>query len=296
MRVGEDASRALARIDALHTALTHLVLEGGDLRQIAAEAADVLDVEVAFTSTDGRERASALTPAAREVLGEGRLVDATGRIRVERVKEDGLLLGAGEVRSLRVAAGGTDLARLVCLRLDRPITEVDVHALERVAIVAALLITRQSAVSAVENKYQGDFLRDLLVRGVGDESYVEEHVSAFGWTLGRPVVVVVAEIDPQPREEKPASREQRRTWQERFSAAWRQVSHALDPGIPSVDFSSEVVTLLPVALGDTGPGDPSPSVVPAPAPGGGPVMTSYDGWSPAWPATRAVAGAASASG
>ena len=96
------------------------------------------------------------------------------------------------------------------------------------------------------------------MRGVGDESYVDEHVSAFGWTLGRPVVVVVAEIDPQPREEKPASREQRRTWQERFSAAWRQVSHALDPGVPSVDFSSEVVTLLPVALGDTGPGDPSP--------------------------------------
>jgi purine catabolism regulator len=250
MRAGEDTARALARTDALHTALTHLVLEGGDLRQIAAEAAAVLDVEVAFTSTDGRERASALTPEAREALGEGRLVDATGRIRVERVKEDGLMLGDGEVRALRVAAGGTDLARLVCLRLDRPITEVDVHALERVAIVAALLITRHSAVSAVENKYQGDFLRDLLVRGAGDESYVEEHVSAFGWTLGRPVVAVVAEIDPQPAEEKPASREQRRTWQERFSAAWRQVSHAIDPGIPSVDFSSEVVTLLPVSLGD----------------------------------------------
>jgi purine catabolism regulator len=252
MRRGDDPSQALARIDALHTALTHLVLEGGDLRQIAAEAADVLDVEVVFTSTDGRERASALTPEARDALGEARLVDATGRIRVERVKEDGLLLGSGEVRSLRVAAGGTDLARLVCLRLDRPITEVDVHALERVAIVAALLITRQSAISAVENKYQGDFLRDLLVRGVGDESYVEEHASAFGWTLGRAVVVVVAELDPQPPEESPASRGQRRTWQERFSAAWRQVSHALDPGIPSVDFSSEVITLLPVVLGEPG--------------------------------------------
>ena len=115
-----------------------------------------------FTSTDGRERASALTAEAREALGDARLVDATGRIRVERVKEDGLPLGPGEVRALRVAAGGTDLARLVCVRLDRPITEDDVHALERVAIVAALLITRQSAVSAVENKYQGDFLRDLL--------------------------------------------------------------------------------------------------------------------------------------
>ena len=245
MTIRDDATFALARVDALHTALTHLVLEGGDLRQIAAEAADVLGVGVLLTSTDGRERASALSDEARTRLADARLVDVTGRIRVERVTDGGLSLGVGEVRALRVAAGGTDLARLVCVRLDGPISEEDVHALERVAIVAALLITRQSAVSAVENKYQGDFLRDLLVRGAGEESYVEEHVSAFGWTMGRPVVVVVAEIDPQPEGEPPASREQRRTWQERFSAAWRQVSHALEPGIPSVDFSSEVVTLLP---------------------------------------------------
>ncbi len=252
MTIHFDATHALARVDALHTALTHLVLEGGDLQQIAEEAADVLGVGVLLTSTDGRERASALSDEARTRLADARLVDVTGRIRVERVTDGGLSLGVGEVRALRVAAGGTDLARLVCVRLDGPISEEDVHALERVAIVAALLITRQSAVSAVENKYQGDFLRDLLVRGAGEESYVEEHVSAFGWTMGRPVVVVVAEIDPQPRDEPPASREQRRTWQERFSAAWRQVSHALEPGIPSVDFSSEVVTLLPAEAPESG--------------------------------------------
>ena len=252
MTIHFDATHALARVDALHTALTHLVLEGGDLQQIAEEAADVLGVGVLLTSTDGRERASALSDEARARLADARLVDVTGRIRVERVTDGGLSLGVGEVRALRVAAGGTDLARLVCVRLDGPISEEDVHALERVAIVAALLITRQSAVSAVENKYQGDFLRDLLVRGAGEESYVEEHVSAFGWTMGRPVVVVVAEIDPQPRDEPPASREQRRTWQERFSAAWRQVAHALEPGIPSVDFSSEVVTLLPAEAPESG--------------------------------------------
>ncbi len=249
---GDTAAAALARIDALHTALTHIVLEGGDLGLIAAEVADVLDLGVVFTSTDGRERASALTPGMREALNDARLVDDTGRIHVERIKESGLPMGLGEVRSLRVAAGGTDLARLVCVRLDQPVVEEDVHAMERVAIVAALLITRQSAVSAVENKYQGDFLRDLLVRGSAEEAYVEEHVQAFGWTLSRPVVVVVAELDPAPRDEAPASREQRRTWQERFSAAWRQVSHNLDASTPSVDFSSEVVTLLPVDLDEPG--------------------------------------------
>jgi PucR family transcriptional regulator, purine catabolism regulatory protein len=249
---GDAAADVLARIDALHTALSHIVLEGGDLQQIAAETAAVLGVGVAFTSTDGRERASVLTDDEREALADARLVDTTGRLRVERVRETGLPLDGGEVRCLRVAAGGADLARLVCLRLGQPVADEDVHALERVAIVAALLITRQSAIGAVENKYQGDFLRDLLVRGVVEEAYVAEHAEAFGWSVDRPSVVVVAEIDPQPREEKPASREQKRAWQERFAAAWRQVTHSLDPGVPTVDFSSEVVALLPVTDGGSG--------------------------------------------
>ena len=79
---GDAAADVLARIDALHTALSHIVLEGGDLEQIAAEAAQVLGVEVAFTSTDGRERASALSEHARAALTSARLVDNTGRIRV----------------------------------------------------------------------------------------------------------------------------------------------------------------------------------------------------------------------
>ena len=58
---------------------------------------------------------------------------------------------------------------------------------------------------------------------------------------------MAAEIDPVVPGEEPESSAQRRLWQERFSAAWRQVSRDLGDGIPSVDFSSEVVTLLPVA-------------------------------------------------
>ena len=151
-----------------------------------------------------------------------------------------------------MAAGGEDLARLVCCRTDEPISENDVHALERAAAVAALLITREEAVTAVENKYQGDFLRDLFLRRAGDDQYVEEHADAFGWDLRRPVVVVVAELDPpQPGED--ASGPQRRRWQDRFSAAWRQVTATLEKGVPSVDFSSEVVTLLPVADDDDDP-------------------------------------------
>ena len=245
------ARAALARVDALHTGLTQIALEGGDLDGIAAEVGRVLGVGVAFTSTDGRERASALPADVRRVLAEHDLVDPTGRLRVERMGSGGVAVAGGEARTLRVAAGGQNLARLVCVRQDGRLTSDDVHALERAAAVAALLITRQEAVTAVETKYQGDFLRDLLLRRTADEAYVTEHADLFGWDLRRPMVVVSAELDPP---DEPVSGEQRRTWQKRFSAAWRQVCAGLGDGIPTVDFSSEVVTLLPVSGGSGGSG------------------------------------------
>lgn len=254
MLIGGDrgASAALARVDALHTGLTQIVLEGGNLDGIAAEVARVLDIGVLFTSTDGREIASAMPEVMRQRLAAHDLVDPTGRLRVERIGM-GVPVGPGEMKSLRVAAGGTDLARLVCLRPTEAISSDDVHALERAAAVAALLMTREQAVTAVENKYQGDFLRDLFLRRAGDERYVAEHAETFGWDLRRPVVVVVAELDTAGETGEHASQAVRRHWQERFSAAWRQVTRNLDREIPSVDFSSEVVTLLPLVEGDDDP-------------------------------------------
>jgi purine catabolism regulator len=249
MLSGDGAAEALARVDALHTGLTQIALEGGDLRGIAAEVARVLDVGMLVTSTDGRERAAALPPALRDQLISHDLVDPTGRIRVERIGTHGVMVGDGEVRTLRVAAAGTDLARLVCLRPGAPISSDDVHALERAASIAALVLTREQAVSAVENKYQGDFLRDVFLRRAGGEEYVAEHADTFGWDLRRPVVVVAAEIDPPGPDDSPVARAVRRQWQERFAAAWRQVGRSVDPGIPCADFSSEVVSLLPVPAG-----------------------------------------------
>jgi purine catabolism regulator len=229
------ASAALARVDALHTGLTQIVLEGGNLDGIAAEVSRVLGVGVAVTSTDGRVRAAALGDDHRALLVEQELLDPTGRVRVERI-------GGGAVHVSRVAAGGVELARLVAVSRE-PIPADDVHALERAAAVAALLITREEAVTAVENKYQGDFLRDLLLRRTADPAYVAEHAETFGWDLARPMVVVVAEIDPS---DDVVSGARRRQWQERFSAAWRQVAATVAPHIATVDFSSEVVTLLPL--------------------------------------------------
>ncbi|MDO9378388.1 MAG: PucR family transcriptional regulator ligand-binding domain-containing protein [Nocardioidaceae bacterium] len=237
----------LERIDALHSALTLIVLEGGDLEDIAAEVGRVLDVGIAITSTDGREWAAALSDAERMALEEADVVDDTGRIRVERFRQAPVAVGEGELRLLHVAASGAELARLVVLASGRRLQPSDVHALERAATVAALLITRQQAVNAVEGKYRGDFLRDVFQSRAGSPEYVHEHAAGLGWDLGRSVVVLVAQLDPPEPGEDPVSGRVRRAWQDRFASAWRQVVESQDRTAPVADFSAEVVALLPTA-------------------------------------------------
>lgn len=251
-RLDDRRTGVLERVDALHTALNQVVLAGGDLDQIAAELAEVLGVGILVTSTDGRTRAGALAESTSEQLAGAGLVEPTGRFRVERVRARPAPLGDGEVRMTPIGSAGTDLARLVCVSPDRLLNGDDVQALERGAMVAALLITRQQSVAAVENKYRGDFLRDIFLERAGDPDFVLEHARGFGWDLDRPMVVLSAEVDPPAPGEGPIPVATSRSWQERFSAAWGQVSRSLDPTIPSVDFSSEVVTLVPAPLDEDG--------------------------------------------
>ncbi len=255
VRRARRQTEVLERIDTLHSALTQLVLEGAGLDQIAAEVTRILGVGIVVTSTDGREQGASVTDGQRAELVRAELVDPSGRVRVERLRSQdgtaGAAFGDGEVRLIKVAAAGADLVRLICVSPDRSIAGDDVHALERAATVVALLITRQQAVGAVENKYRGDFLRDVFLGRAGDDAFVAGHARGLGWDLERPVVVLSAELDPLAAEESPVSARVRREWQERFAAAWRLVSEARDRSIPHADFSSEVVVLLPVPAAET---------------------------------------------
>lgn len=245
-RLYDAQAAVLERIDALHEALARLVLEGGDLEQIAAEVARVLSVGVLLTSTDGRVQAEAATEQMHSELVAADLFSPDGRLRVERVRTESTPIGAGQILMRPVVAGGNDLARLVCFSPADVISSDDVHALERAATVAALLITRQQAVNVVESKYRGDFLRDVFSGRAGDNEYVLEHAAGLDWSFQLPAVVVSAEIDGPAPSDTAVPGATRREWQRRFFTAWRQVLHAHDRSVPTADFSAEVVTLFPV--------------------------------------------------
>ncbi|WP_198955183.1 PucR family transcriptional regulator [Kineosporia sp. R_H_3] len=249
---------ALARSEEVHRALVQVVLDGGGLPELASGLVGLLGGAVVITTPDGRVLADGGDVDALSAAYDGRCFEGSGRLRTEAemtglTDHDGL---AGNHVVVRVVAGRVDHGRIVAFSPEGSLTTDDVHTVERAATVAALAVTKQLAVRAVESKYQGDFLRDLLTGQVEPELAVT-HAASLGWDVDRPVVVVVAELDPTD-DDRPATGLVGRPAVERFAAAWQSVVRPRDPHAPVVGFHREVVAVLGApphgATGQTGPG------------------------------------------
>jgi purine catabolism regulator len=177
------------------------------------------------------------------------LYDPTGRFRIEQISSGPMAAPwSGELVSVPIVAGGVDHGRIVAYRAPGALPAPGKQALERAAIVAALAIVKQLAVSAVESKFRGDFLRDVLAGTAGELPEVIEHCADLGWDIDRPMVVVVAQLDPDDRLPAHEPRAVLRSPHERFTSAWQQVVRSYDKAAPVVGFRQEVVTLLPIEL------------------------------------------------
>lgn len=246
-RLVDRQAAALEVADRMHRALTGIVLEGGDLPQIAGEFAALFETAVLICTPDGRVQATAGLPADTEALAALPLFDPTGRFQTERLR-DGLQPVPGELGGqlavAPVVAGGTGHGLIAAYSRRGGLDAVTLQALERAATVAALAITKQLAVAAVESKFRGDFLRDALTGGAGPPAQVIAHCTQLGWDVNRPLAVLVAQLDePQlPVASPPMAG---RTPQDRLTAAWQQVVRAHDAAAPVVGFSHEVVALIP---------------------------------------------------
>jgi purine catabolism regulator len=255
-------SHALASADALHRAISGIALAGGGLPQIADEVSRLLDCALLITTPDGRVLADEGPAEHRAALEAAGQFDPTGRLLVERLRIGVQRLPGGAARApdgaaeaqasaalAAIVAGGVDHGRILAYRRDDGIRPDAMQALERTAIVAALTITKELAVAAVESKFRGDYLRDVLSGHVPVDDTVIAHCRSLGWEIDRPLVVIVAELDPfdpaLAAAVAPGS-VAHRSQHERFASSWHQVMRARDRFAPVVAFSSEVVILLPV--------------------------------------------------
>ncbi|MGW2144657.1 PucR family transcriptional regulator [Nonomuraea bangladeshensis] len=227
----------LARAEEAHRALVQVVLAGGGLGEVAAEVAQLLDVSVAVVDGAGAVLATAgpaeHVAALRESISREGPPTTTARAPARAG-------GRGrEFASVPVLAGGHHHGRIVAYSASTAIRDSDVGILERAATVAALVVTRQEAVNAVESKYRADFLRDVLTGRAGTAERVNGRARAFGWDLSRPVTVLVAELDPDGDE---------RSAQDRLVACWTAAVRRHDPRGAVAGFSHEVVAVIDAGL------------------------------------------------
>jgi purine catabolism regulator len=228
----------LARAEEAHRALVQVVLAGGGLDEVTAEVAQLLDVSVA--AVDGSGQVLAAAGAADHVAVLRESISREGPPTSPARTPAGARARA--FASVPVVAGGHHHGRIVAYSPVGAIRDSDVGILERAATVAALVITRQEAVNAVESKYRADFLRDVLTGRAGTAERVTTRARAFGWDLARPVTVLVAELDPDVDE---------RSAQDRLVACWTAAMRRHDPRGAVAGFSHEVVAVVDAAIDAT---------------------------------------------
>ncbi|KAB8192289.1 PucR family transcriptional regulator [Nonomuraea phyllanthi] len=224
----------LARAEEAHRALVQVVLAGGGLNEVAAEVAHLLDVSVAAVDGSGRVLATA-GPAEHVAV----LRESISREGPPRTPASGR---ARSFASVPVLAGGHHHGRIVAYSPSGAIRDSDVGILERAATVAALVVTRQEAVNAVESKYRADFLRDVLTGRAGTAERITARARAFGWDLARTVTVLVAELDPDGDE---------RSAQDRLVTCWTAALRRHDPRGAVAGFSHEVVAVVDAGIDAT---------------------------------------------
>ncbi|WP_265805690.1 PucR family transcriptional regulator [Wenjunlia tyrosinilytica] len=235
----------LSRSEEVHRALVNLVLAGGSLAELTGELTALLGGTVMVTTPDGRVLARSDPPDGPPPPPG--CFDASGRFLVERYKHGPRALEEPHERIVLVPilAGSLDHGRVVLITDGRQPDDSDVHLLERGAATGALVITKELAVAAVESKYQGDFLRDLLAGRAGGPERTVPHCASLGWDIDRPMVVVVAELESGPdgqlRDLRPAH--------ERFATAWTMVVRERDSTAAVVGYSQEVVVVMGVRPG-----------------------------------------------
>ena len=246
-QIVERQAALLEREDEVHRVLVRIVLAGGALAELGDAVAGFFRGAAVVTTTDGRVLAIAGGAAEVERTRALDCFDRTGRLLVESEPVGPRDPGSpGSHRAfVKIVAGSSDHGLLGAFSPQRPLTPADVHLLERAATVAALAITKEQAVAAVEGKYRAEFLRDALAGRAGEAADAVSHAASLGWDLARPMVVVVAETDEND-EETTRSPDEVRALQERFVRAWVQAVRARDTSVPVAGFSQEVVALLPV--------------------------------------------------
>lgn len=230
---------ALARRQQIHDAFLRVALTGGGLARLSGELAEILPgADVVICDPAGYPLAA--TTRSHD------LRDSTGRVTggwlvagVHKDAETGTpwaaaVIRAGEMRHGWVlAVGGA-----------QGLPGAAGVAVEQAALVAALEITRDLAVLAVEQQFASNALHDLVTGTAGDMDQALERAVRFGWDLRRPLTVLVARQCGTEASEEAAHPQEAAAL--RAVELWTRAVRDRDPDAAVAGFATELVAVVGV--------------------------------------------------
>lgn len=178
-------SEAVERAAAVHERLTDIVLQGGDIEEVATTLASVLESDVSILDTDARVFLGTDGGGGLGGLEEG-LDRARATGRTARVDD-----GDTCAWVTAVVAGAEQLGALV-LRGRPHLDGADLRTLERGAQVTALLLLNQRSMAATEQRLLGELLDDVLTSGRREPERVRRRSRLLGIDLDAEHVIAVA--------------------------------------------------------------------------------------------------------
>jgi PucR family transcriptional regulator, purine catabolism regulatory protein len=240
--VNRQAS-ALARAQEIHHSFLEITLAGGGLEELARRLSGLLsDASVVITDPQG----TVLTLAGDEApLVELDLLtsDSVEVLRLDRAGLDtdestGKRWASHEIRAGRLRHGF-----VVAVEAARPFGEFSMVAVEQAAIVAALEVTRDLAVGAVERRFASNALFELVTGGEFESGEHTTLGSGLGWDLERQVVVLVGRKEDTGDKSR-LSKRQSRLADERAIEFWASAVRSRDRSAAAAGLGSELVAAI----------------------------------------------------
>ncbi|MCZ4080023.1 PucR family transcriptional regulator ligand-binding domain-containing protein [Rhodococcus sp. H36-A4] len=236
--------RAMYRSERLRRLLVAKMVAGGGVAELASAAAAELDLAVLMTTSDGRRLATAGSDEEVRALCRSSALDGTGRLKTDST-DGGLGLRTtdeGAIAVCAISANGIDHGRVAAFSRHRQLSTQDLYAVDAAAAVFALAVTRDLALSTIEEKHRANFLRDLLLGRGGEHAHAVAHAQRFGWNIGRPVVVVV--IEPAPGDDVTRQAPDRMPLVDRQMMAFSGALAQRDPSAAIAALGTETVIMM----------------------------------------------------
>jgi PucR family transcriptional regulator, purine catabolism regulatory protein len=187
---------ALARRQQIHDAFLRVALTGGGLARLSGELAEILPgADVVICDPEGYPLAATTRSGPQEHDFRALYLSAgTGRVNtawlVAGVHRD---TGAGPPwAAAGIRAGEMQHGWVLAVGGAQGLPGMAAVAVEQAALVAALEITRDLAVLAVEQQFASNALHDLVTGTAANMDQALERAVRFGWDLRRPLTVLVA--------------------------------------------------------------------------------------------------------